>query len=226
MRGDSPDFAVAVRAALGPILLAAGLLSPGACPAASLSIAPFAEALSPDSHLADYRWDVSVRPAFGVAAHAAVGRIEPGVRWWRASTEQGTGIPGQELGLDVTLTGMEGTARYALAQVAGVRLLALGSAGALRIGWSPSTLTIDAGGEPITVAFESVTEPVFGVGFGVGRDIGHGLALTVGAERRWFALDTAHRSGSEIVEGRENFGNWVARIELAHTILDIGGNEP
>jgi hypothetical protein len=31
-------------------------------------------------------------------------------------------------------------------------------------------------------------------------------------ERRWFALDTAHVSGGQVVDGRETFGMWEARL--------------
>jgi hypothetical protein len=40
-------------------------------------------------------------------------------------------------------------------------------------------------------------------------------------DHTWFQLDTAHRVGSEIVEDRETFGNWTARVELTHRVLQI-----
>jgi hypothetical protein len=33
-----------------------------------------------------------------------------------------------------------------------------------------------------------------------------------------FSLDTAHRSGAGVVDGRESFGNWNARLELARVL--------
>jgi hypothetical protein len=34
-------------------------------------------------------------------------------------------------------------------------------------------------------------------------------------ERRYFALDTAHRNGATIEYSRQSFGDWSARLELA-----------
>ena len=48
-----------------------------------------------------------------------------------------------------------------------------------------------------------------------------GLEASVGVDRTWFRLDTTHRAGDEIVREREPFGNWTARVELTHRILQI-----
>jgi hypothetical protein len=227
VRGESPSYVAAAKAALPAAVLALLPAAAGAAPGVDVVLAPFGGAVSLDSRLSDYRWDTDVRPAWGLAGFASLGRVEPGVRVWRASTAQGTGIPGDETALDVSLTGFEATAAVRLAGVAGFRLLGTGSAGLLRIGWSPSSLAIDAGGGgPITVRFDPVTEPVFGAGLAVRRGVGAGFELGVGLERSWFRLDTAHRAGTAIVEDRETFGNWTARLVLSRSILNLGGRTP
>ena len=223
MRGYSPSVA-AVRgtAVLGLVLAAALPTAASARPGASLSLAPFAGAISLDSRLADYRWDTAVRPAWGLAGFASLGRVAPGVRFWRSSTTQSTGIPGDDTALDVSLTGFEATAAVRMVSLAGFRLLATGSAGVMRMAWSPSSLALDVGlAEPVTVGFAPVTEGIFGAGLTVRRGLFAGFDLAVGAERSWFKLDTAHRRGTEIVEDRETFGNWAARVELSRPILNL-----
>jgi hypothetical protein len=223
LRGESPSFAAVRRtAALGIVLAAAVPTAASARPGVPLSLAPFAGAVALDSHLSDYRWNTAVQPAWGLAGYAALGRVTPGIRFWRSSTTQATGIPGDDTALDVALTGFEATAAVRMASYAGFRLLATGSAGLMRISWSPSSLSLDVGlAEPVTADFAPVTEGIFGAGLAVHRGLFAGFDLAVGAERSWFRLDTAHRRGNEIVEDRETFGNWAARVELSRPVLNL-----
>lgn len=223
MRGDTPSFAAVRRTvALGLVLAAALPTAVSARPGVPLSLAPFAGAVSLDPHLSDFRWDTTVRPAWGLAGFASFGRVAPGLRFWRSSTTQATGIPGDDTSLDVSLTGFEATAAVRMVSVAGFRLLATGNAGVMRMAWSPSSLALQVGlAEPVTVDFAPVTEGIFGAGLTVRRELFAGFDLAVGAERSWFRLDTAHRRGNEIVEDRETFGNWAARVEVSRPILNL-----
>lgn len=223
MRGETPSFAAVRRtAAVGLVLAAALPTAASARPGVPLSLAPFAGAVSLDSHLADFRWDTAVRPAWGLAGFASLGRVTPGVRFWRSSTTQSTGIPGDDTSLDVSLTGFEATAAVRMGSLAGFRLLATGNAGILRMAWSPSSLALEVGlAEAVAVEFAPVTEGIFGAGVTLRRELFAGFDLAVGAERSWFRLDTAHRRGNEIVEDRETFGNWAARVEVSRPILNL-----
>jgi hypothetical protein len=83
------------------------------------------------------------------------------------------------------------------------------------MGYDPDQLVVDVGGSPLTVAFDPVSELEIGAGLQVRRDLSKHLALAVHADWSSFALDTAHRVGSEIVYSRERIHNWVARLEVS-----------
>jgi hypothetical protein len=197
----------------------------GATPAAaqtSVHVGPFAGTLALDSHLADYRWDTRARAVWGAAGRAEGGPFGAGLRVWRASTRQSTGIPGEDVAPEVKLTATELIGEARLASLAGFRLIGMGSVGRLHLGYSPDRLLIDDGaGGSIDVAFDPITEWTGGVGLGVRRTVPLGLEASLAVEHGWFRLDTAHRDGSEIVEDRETFGSWTGRVELTHRILRI-----
>jgi hypothetical protein len=71
------------------------------------------------------------------------------------------------------------------------------------------------GAEPLTVALAPVDTWISGAGLGARRGIGGRWSLGVEVERRFFGLETVHRSGGTVVERRESFGDWSARLELA-----------
>ena len=181
---------------------------------------PVAGALALDSHLSDYRWDTRPRPLYGLAGRVGFGRYAAGLRVWRATTSQATGIPGETSSPTVNLTGTEGLAEVGLFRTAGFRFSTTGSFGLLHLGYSPDSWTFDPGtGEDVTVDFQPIDEWIAGLGLGVRRAIVGGLDLALAVERTWFRLDTAHRAGNEIVNQRETFGNWAARIELTHRVF-------
>lgn len=205
------------------VALAAGS-GPGTCRAqgAAVTVGPVAGTIVLDPHLSDYRWDTRARAVWGAAGRADFGRMGGGLRVWRATTTQSLGIPGEDARPAVRLTGTELLGETRLASFAGVRLLASGSAGLLRIAYSPDALAVDDGsGTPIQVSFPPITEWTGGAGLGLRRPVAGGLEASVALERSWFRLDTAHRAGGEIVTERETFGNWTARVELTHRILQI-----
>ena len=94
-------------------------------------------------------------------------------------------------------------------------IAAIASTGVLHLGWSPDHVTLDAGGTPVEVAFEPVTEWIGGGGLALRRPVGPSWVFGLEVDHRVFALDTAHQSGGSIVRERESFGEWNARLELA-----------
>ncbi|NNE42619.1 MAG: hypothetical protein HKN12_00285 [Gemmatimonadetes bacterium] len=208
--------------------LALTLAAPAAADAAGpsrllrVSVGPVGGTIILDQHLRDFRWDTEARTVWGAAGRAEVGRFGAGVRAWRTQTTQDTGIPGMELRPDVNITGGDLLGETRLFSVLGVRMLATGSVGLLHIGYSPDNLLVDDGtGSTVQVNFNPITEWTAGLGLGVRRGVIGGLEASVGVDHSWFRMDTTHRVGSEIVQDRELFGNWTARVELTHHILQI-----
>ncbi|MGH2570898.1 MAG: hypothetical protein ACRDGR_06715 [bacterium] len=187
----------------------------------SVSVAPSGGVLLLDPALENYRWDISARPLWGLAATASRGRAEAGFRVWRSGTTQATGIPGETFAPDVGLTVAEVIGGWSVARGAGIALLASASAGMLHLGWSPDRATLDpfGVGSPVEVSFDPITEWTGGVGISARRGVAGGLGLALGVERSWFRLDTTHRAGDEIVGRRETFGQWIVRAELTHRVL-------
>jgi hypothetical protein len=205
---------------VGTVLLVAA--TPARAGAAEFEAGPWIGLLALDPHLADYRWETDARTIWGASALASSGRFGAGARVWRASTRQATGIPGDGRSIAVSLTGFEGLAEAALLSLAGVRLSALGSGGALRTAWSPEELDLGDGGAAGTVVrFEPVTELTLGTGLGARLALPGGFRLAAALERTWFALDTAHRRGDGIVEETEVFGSWTGRVEITRRLAGL-----
>lgn len=194
-----------------------------AAAAARVSAGPWGGVLLLDPHLADYRWETDPRPVWGAAGIASAGRLAGGARIWRATTRQATGIPGDTRTFGVSLTGIEGTGEITLLSLAGFRMAATGSAGVIRFAWSPRQLTIDDAilGEPVVVTADPIHEASFGAGVALRRPLPWGLEAAGSLTRIRFGLDTSHRRGAEIVEERETFGSWTARVEIARGLLGL-----
>jgi hypothetical protein len=160
---------------------------------------------------------------WGLDARLAADRAGFGVRVWRTRTTQSTGIPGESSASDVKLTGTEAVGKFRVANLAGVHFLASASVGTLHLGWSPDRVTLPplGAGDPIEVRFDPVTEWIGGVGMTAQRQLFGGFDLALGIERSWFQLDTAHRAGTEIVTGRDTFGNWMVRAQLSHRVFQL-----
>ena len=203
------------------MLAAAGLAVPDAAPATTrVAIGPWAGVLVLDDHLADYRWETDPRPVWGLSGVAAAGRLAGGARLWRASTRQATGLPGDTRTFSVTLTGVEGTGEVTLLEALGFRLGATGSGGVIRFAWSPRELTIDDGpGGPVVVQADPIDEATAGAGLVLRRRLPLGLEAAIAGERTWFALDTSHRRGAEIVTERETFGSWTGRVGIQRALF-------
>lgn len=170
----------------------------------------------PDDHLADYQWDTSAQLAYGGRAMLGRGPFAVGIGTWRTATTQSTGFAGAGNNPTVHATSWELLGEGRLLTVWGLDLLASASAGWLHLGYEPDEMSIDPGtGTPVVVKFEAVNEWIGGGGLGLRHRLGSNWALGLSAEHRWFGLDTAHRNGSVIVEQRETFGEWSARVEMA-----------
>ena len=95
-----------------------------------------------------------------------------------------------------------------------VDCLALASGGRLAIRYQPDRLTLATGGGPVELAFAPVDSWIAGAGLALRAPVAGGWAVGVEAERRMYALDTAHRSGTAVTYARETFGDWQMRFEL------------
>jgi len=173
-----------------------------------------------DPSLDDYRWDVSPAMQSGAQATLYWKRLAAGARLWRAHTTQASGIPGETQAPRVNLTGVEFTAGARALSIRGVELWGSAYAGRLLLGYDPDQLTFDSGGigEPITVAYQPIDEWDVGAGIALRREIARQMSLALETTATSFALDTAHRRGSEIVEARERFYTWNLRFEVAWLI--------
>lgn len=210
-------------AALGAagLLALTGLTFPhaAAAMAVDLSIGATAGSVALDPHLAGYRWETGARAAWGGEARLHAGLLHTAARAWRATTTQALGIPGDDRALGVRLTVAELAAEWPLASAGGFAFATSASAGMVHIGYSPDALTLDdGGGGQVAVDFAPITEPTWGVGLGVHRALGSRLLASASVDRSWFRLDTSHRDGDSIVDDRETFGRWTARITLTHRI--------
>jgi hypothetical protein len=167
----------------------------------------------PASKLADYQWDV--RPHAGWGAQALVGRggWSVGPRLWRSGTTQALGLPGTP-DPRVSTTSLELVGHARLARWRAVDCLALASGGRLAIRYQPDRLTLDTGAGPVELAFEPVDSWIAGVGVALRAPLVGGWTVGMETERRMFALDTAHRSGSAVAFAHETFGDWQMRFEL------------
>ncbi len=195
----------------------------GTPPATWLGIGPYGGALFLDQHLHDYRWDVAPRAVWGLQGMLRRDRFGIGVRAWRSSTTQGTGLLGESEAPEVSLTGFELVAEPRLASCWGTHLFGLASGGIVHIGYSPDELVLDdmSGGSPITVELSPIDEWQAGVGLAVRRALPGRTTLGLAVERSFFRLDTAHRAGNTVIEERETFGNWTVRFELSQWFISI-----
>jgi hypothetical protein len=206
---------------IAPALLAPGFDSAraqevdGASPAAwRISIAPTVAALALDPHLADYRWDTSVSARPGLQAGVHRGRVAAALRTSWSGTEQSIATIGASSSAAVHMTQLDLALEGRIAALAGIQVWGSAHGGRLFLGYEPDEMTIDAGGVPLTVSFEPITEWCYGLGIAFRRDVARHLALGLQLDRTAFRLDTAHRRGDEIVTSRENFSNWSLAVAL------------
>jgi len=188
-----------------------------------LAVGAVGGAVAFDEHLADYRWDTRPAAQAGMQATLYRGRFGAGARVWRAHTTQASGIPGETRVPRVNLTALEMLAHVRVAAVRGIELWGSAHGGLLHLGYDPDELSFDTGGGAgaVTVRYAPISEWDYGLGAELRRELGGQLALSLQAEWSAFALDTAHRSGAEIVESRERFHSWSLRMQVSW-LLNLG----
>jgi hypothetical protein len=177
-----------------------------------VSIAPTVGALALDSHFADYQWDTSVafQPGLRVGLHHA--RFAAALRTSWSGAEQAAGLATEAPSVHMTQLDLALEGR--VASWMGFDLLGSGHGGRMFLGYEPDHMTVDAGGSPVTVSFDPIIEWCYGLGVAIRRDVARHLALGLQLDRTTFSLDTAYRSGAEIVEARESFSNWSLSLAL------------
>jgi hypothetical protein len=171
----------------------------------------------PDPALADYNWDVGGRASWSLTALAGAGRAGVGLRLSHWRTRQGTGIPGAGDGPVAGMTDVQLLVKARAFSVENLDVFTTAGIGRYHLAYSPDRMTVDPGGglAPVTVAFDAVNDWSCSLGAGLEYPVVRGLVAGAEITRSVFMLDTAHRSGSEIVTSREAFGNWNLRLSLS-----------
>lgn len=176
-----------------------------------------------DQHLADYRWDTSPHAVWGLQGFYRHDRYGAGARVWRTGTTQSTGLLDASSSPSVNLTGADLVFEPRIGAWRGLQFFALASGGLLRISYSPDSIVLDdpGSGEPLTVDAPPVHEWTAGAGLGLRHHVPGRATLGFSLERSVFRLDTAHRKDDVVIEDRETFGNWTARLELSRWFFSI-----
>lgn len=210
--------ACAVAAALAVLPGPAGADAP-ASERAWLSIGALGGVTLFDSHLADYQWDTSPQNAWGAQVLAGRGRFAAGVRTWRTQTTQALGL--QDVASDpvVRSSRWELVGRARVARAGATDLLVTTGAGRLFVRYSPERVESDPyqTGTPIVIELAPIAAWVGGFGVAARRPLGPRFGVGAEIEQRFFGWDAAYRSGGTIVNRRERFGEWSARLELSWT---------
>ena len=181
-----------------------------------VSLEILAGSAQPVSSMADYQWEVRPQAAWGAQALAGLGPIAAGLRWWRSGTTQALGLSGQPEAA-VRTNSFELVARARVVAWHGLALHATAAGGRLAMSWDPDHVTVATGGTPVEVELAPIHEWVGGAGLALEAPLSGDWSLGLEGERRVYALDTAHRSGSGVEYARETFGDWAARLSLCRT---------
>ncbi len=176
-----------------------------------------------DSRFADYQWNVTPRPALGVQATAGAGRFAAGLRVLQSRSAQTIGIPDPASTASVHATSLELVGQGRLARFAGIELHATASGGRVHLGYHPDRVEATVGGTPVTVDFTPIDTWIGGGGLAATRALPGPWRAGLSIDRRWFSIDTAHRSGTTITTQGETFGDWNARLELSRLVFGMKG---
>lgn len=169
-----------------------------------------------DGQLANYLWDTRPRAAWGAQVLAGRGRVALGTRVWRSQTVQVLELPAGPQSPAVRSTTLELLARTRVASPLGTQLWAGASAGRLRIDYQPDHVVVSSGpGGEIVADLLPVSEWIAGAGLSLQLPLLARWTAGLDLDRQFFSLDTAHRSGAVVVDRREAFGDWSARLEIA-----------
>ena len=206
----------ATRALLACVLVASSVSVSSAADERGFGVDLGAGSQLLDARLDDYRWEVDPRPVLGAELWLRRGRLELGAGLDRSSTRQGTGLPGVVTAPRVDLTAATLRARFDLVDVGGVSVGTAAGLGGLHLGWDPDTATwsVDGSATPIRVDYAPVDTWRIELGLRARVTLSGPVSMGVASTWSTFALDTAHRSGDAIVERRERFDAFDARLFL------------
>lgn len=179
---------------------------------ATLSLGGLVGSTRPAAGLADFQWDTGPKLGYGAQALVRFGRFDSGLRLWRTETTQDLDLGNGAGSPAVRSTSVELLGRAGLAEPGGVRVLALATAGRLHLGYHPDRVTLPTTGEEVLLS--PVDTWVAGAGLGAERALRGAWSLGVTVEHRVFGLDTASRESGAVVNRRESFGEWSARLEI------------
>jgi hypothetical protein len=184
-----------------------------------VSVAALGGATLLDRSLADFRWDVEPRAAWGAQLLAGTGGRAFGARVRRESTVQRLGFDGGVVPAAVRVTSLELVARTRVARVAGTELALTATGGRVHVGYHPDHLTVPAAvaGSDLEVALAPLDAWTFGGGAAARHALSGRWSLGIAVERRGYGWEAARRAGDSIAVGHESFGDWNAHLELAWT---------
>ena len=169
-----------------------------------------------DDRLRNYSWDTRPHAAWGAQVLAGRGRVALGTRVWRSRTVQVLELPAGTQSPAVRSTTLELLARTRVASPLGTQLWAGASAGRLHIDYQPDRVLVSSGpGGEVVADLLPVREWIAGAGLSLQLPLLARWSAGVDLDRQFFSLDTAHRSGAVVVDRREAFGDWSARLEIA-----------
>jgi hypothetical protein len=166
-----------------------------------------------DTHLADYQWNLSPRPAWGVQAGASLGRLGLALRASTSSATQHVDASVPDPVVRVTTVDLAG--ELEAARPFGFAVLARASGGRVALTYTPDHAELGTGSGTTSVELAPVHAWSWGIGAAVRRELASRWSATLAFERQAFAFDTAHRTGSSVTVASEGFGNWNGRFELA-----------
>jgi hypothetical protein len=179
------------------------------------SVAVLGGASAWDPRLDDYQWNVGPHAAYGAQALAGAGALAGGVRLWRSQSSQSIDPNSSVTEATVHATSLELVGRARLASRWGTAMSADLTGGWLRLSYAPDHAQVATGGGTVDVEFRPIDTWVAGAGVAFERTLAGSWSLGLGVNQRLFSLEAAHRNGSSIEVGREQFLDWSARLEVA-----------
>lgn len=175
----------------------------------------------PDAKLADYQWRTTPSAGWGAQFMAGRGPASAGVRFWSSETRQSIDVPGASVNsASVNEMTYEAVLAARVWTVAGLSVEPSLSGGRLHLGYQPDQVAIPTGGASgaTMVKLGPIDEWQWGGGIAFARPFAGAWNAGLGVDRRFYSLDTAHRNGSVIQTGRQAFGDWSVRFQIARRI--------
>lgn len=173
----------------------------------------------PDASLENYQWRVEATPAWGGAVRAGLGPYTAGLEVWTNRTTQRIDATQNAL---VRATRIELIAGRRIAAFGANRLEARVAGGRMLLGYAPDRVTIDAGSGPVEVALAPIHTWSTGLGMALTSRLQDEWTVGLALDWHTYSLDTASRQGTTIVESRERFDDWSARIEIGRSFALSG----